>query len=215
MSDERKAVFLSYGSQDAEAAERICESLRQAGVEVWFDKNELVAGNAWDQKIRRQIKKRVLPSGRMPVFSPPCWLAELPEQCNEPGLDKMMIARQRLGYPRVTHYGEGNAVNQRPVFVGAGGVKIDSAFEPFGIDRNDCDRRVSTQFAVKLNEPGACRARRKRRSDFAQHHCGRDQLEVLAGKVFERALVVRIAHVERGKEEIRIRKSTHHRRGVP
>ena len=35
-----KAVFLSYASQDAEAAKRICEALRAAGVEVWFDQGE-------------------------------------------------------------------------------------------------------------------------------------------------------------------------------
>lgn len=34
MSDASKAVFLSYASQDAEAARRICEALRAAGVEV-------------------------------------------------------------------------------------------------------------------------------------------------------------------------------------
>jgi len=56
MSDATKAVFLSYASQDAEAAKRICEALRAAGVEVWFDQSELVGGDAWDQKIRRQIK---------------------------------------------------------------------------------------------------------------------------------------------------------------
>jgi len=56
MSDTGKAVFLSYASQDAEAARRICEALRAAGVEVWFDQSELVGGDAWDQKIRRQIK---------------------------------------------------------------------------------------------------------------------------------------------------------------
>jgi TolB-like protein/tetratricopeptide (TPR) repeat protein len=55
MSAEHKAVFLSYASQDAEAARRICESLRAAGVEVWFDQNELVGGDAWDAKIRGQI----------------------------------------------------------------------------------------------------------------------------------------------------------------
>ncbi len=49
------AVFLSYASQDAEAAKRIAEALRAAGVEVWFDQNELVGGDAWDQKIRGQI----------------------------------------------------------------------------------------------------------------------------------------------------------------
>lgn len=55
-----KAVFLSYASQDAEAARRVCEALRAAGIEVWFDQNELVGGDAWDQKIRRQIKECAL-----------------------------------------------------------------------------------------------------------------------------------------------------------
>ena len=53
---ENKAVFLSYASQDAETAKRICDALRAAGVEVWFDQSELVGGDAWDQKIRKQIK---------------------------------------------------------------------------------------------------------------------------------------------------------------
>ena len=34
------AVFLSYASQDAEAAQRICDALRAAGIEVWFDQTE-------------------------------------------------------------------------------------------------------------------------------------------------------------------------------
>ncbi|MGC2030170.1 MAG: toll/interleukin-1 receptor domain-containing protein [Steroidobacteraceae bacterium] len=50
------AVFLSYASQDAEAAQRICAALRSAGVEVWFDRSELRGGDAWDQSIRKQIK---------------------------------------------------------------------------------------------------------------------------------------------------------------
>jgi class 3 adenylate cyclase len=56
MSDSGKAVFLSYASQDAAAARRICEALRAANVEVWFDQSELRGGDAWDHKIRRQIK---------------------------------------------------------------------------------------------------------------------------------------------------------------
>jgi TolB-like protein len=55
-----RAVFLSYASQDAEAALRIAEALRAAGVEVWFDQSELVGGDAWDQQIRRQIKECTL-----------------------------------------------------------------------------------------------------------------------------------------------------------
>src|SRR5262250_2280836 len=50
------AVFLSYASQDAEAATRICVALRGAGIEVWFDQSELRGGDVWDQKIRREIR---------------------------------------------------------------------------------------------------------------------------------------------------------------
>src|SRR5262249_7263523 len=50
------AVFLSYASEDTDAAERICIALRNAGIEVWFDKNELRGGSVWDAAIRRQIK---------------------------------------------------------------------------------------------------------------------------------------------------------------
>jgi TolB-like protein len=51
-----QAVFISYASQDAEAAGRISEALRAAGIEVWFDQSELRGGDAWDQKIRREIR---------------------------------------------------------------------------------------------------------------------------------------------------------------
>jgi hypothetical protein len=60
MSESGKAVFLSYASQDAEAAKRIADALRATGVEVWFDRSELVGGDAWDQKIRKQIKECAL-----------------------------------------------------------------------------------------------------------------------------------------------------------
>ena len=56
MSETSSAVFLSYASQDAQAALRICESLRAAGIEVWFDQSELRGGDAWDLKIRQQIR---------------------------------------------------------------------------------------------------------------------------------------------------------------
>jgi TolB-like protein len=57
---ENKAVFLSYASQDAEAARALAEALRTAGVEVRFDQAELAGGDAWDQKIRGQIKNCAL-----------------------------------------------------------------------------------------------------------------------------------------------------------
>jgi TolB-like protein len=49
------AVFLSYASEDAAAAEGIATSLRNAGIEVWFDRSELRGGDAWDRQIRKQI----------------------------------------------------------------------------------------------------------------------------------------------------------------
>ncbi len=59
MNDTR-AIFLSYASQDADAARRICEALRAAGLEVWFDQSELRGGDAWDASIRKQIKECAL-----------------------------------------------------------------------------------------------------------------------------------------------------------
>src|SRR5215212_3318129 len=54
------AVFLSYAREDSEAARRIADALRASGVEVWFDQEELRGGDAWDQKIRKQIKECAL-----------------------------------------------------------------------------------------------------------------------------------------------------------
>jgi hypothetical protein len=54
-SGSTRAVFLSYAREDTDAARRISDALRTHGVEVWFDQNELRGGDAWDQKIRRQI----------------------------------------------------------------------------------------------------------------------------------------------------------------
>jgi TolB-like protein len=60
VAEASHAVFLSYASEDAEAAQRICGALRGAGIEVWFDQSELRGGDVWDQTIRKQIKTCVL-----------------------------------------------------------------------------------------------------------------------------------------------------------
>jgi TolB-like protein/tetratricopeptide (TPR) repeat protein len=65
-SNARRSVFLSYASQDAEAAYRICEALRAAGVQVWLDKSELRGGDAWDAQIKKRIQDCAL---FMPVIS--------------------------------------------------------------------------------------------------------------------------------------------------
>src|SRR2546421_3765752 len=60
VTEPSHAVFLSYASQDAEAAQRICEALRAAGIEVWFDQSALRGGDVLDQTIPKQNKTRVL-----------------------------------------------------------------------------------------------------------------------------------------------------------
>src|SRR6266436_9067531 len=56
VTEPSHAVFLSYASQDAKAAQRICEALRAAGIGVWIDQSALRGGDVWDQTIRKQIK---------------------------------------------------------------------------------------------------------------------------------------------------------------
>src|SRR5580698_6562891 len=66
MTESSRAIFLSYASQDAQAAQTICETLRAAGIEVWFDQSQLRGGDAWDASIRKQIKTCAL---FLPVIS--------------------------------------------------------------------------------------------------------------------------------------------------
>jgi TolB-like protein len=56
VTESKKALFLSYASEDSVAAEHICTALRSAGIEVWFDRSELRGGDAWDRQIRTQIR---------------------------------------------------------------------------------------------------------------------------------------------------------------
>jgi TolB-like protein len=66
VTESSRAVFLSYASEDAGAAKCICDALRTAGLEVWFDQSELRGGDAWDQSIRKRIKTCAL---FLPVIS--------------------------------------------------------------------------------------------------------------------------------------------------
>jgi TolB-like protein/Tfp pilus assembly protein PilF len=50
------AVFLSYASEDAVAAEQIAMAFRAAGIAIWFDKSELRGGDVWDRMIRQRIR---------------------------------------------------------------------------------------------------------------------------------------------------------------
>ncbi len=51
------SVFLSYASEDRKAAQALRDALQTYGLEVWYDESGLDGGDAWDQKIRRQIRE--------------------------------------------------------------------------------------------------------------------------------------------------------------
>jgi hypothetical protein len=65
-SSPRPTVFLSYASEDREAARVLKGAVTSFGLEVWYDESELGGGEAWDQKIRKQIREC---SYFMPVIS--------------------------------------------------------------------------------------------------------------------------------------------------
>jgi len=53
----RPTVFLSYASEDRPAAQALRDALPAQGLEVWYDESGLAGGDAWDQKIRLQIRE--------------------------------------------------------------------------------------------------------------------------------------------------------------
>lgn len=51
------AVFLSYASDDRPAAQAIRDALEAGGIDVWFDRDRLMTGDAFESKIRRHIER--------------------------------------------------------------------------------------------------------------------------------------------------------------
>jgi hypothetical protein len=51
------AVFVSYASEDRNAAQRLAEGLRAARLDVWFDKRELRPADDWALSIERGIER--------------------------------------------------------------------------------------------------------------------------------------------------------------
>ena len=66
---EEGAVFLSYASEDLAQVQRIKDDLERAGVDVWFDKADLNAGDEYELKIKRNIERCSL---FVPVISANC-----------------------------------------------------------------------------------------------------------------------------------------------
>ena len=54
----RGYVFVSYASEDKEAAFTLALGLHNAGIPVWLDKRRLETGTDWETALRRAIKQR-------------------------------------------------------------------------------------------------------------------------------------------------------------
>lgn len=52
----RPKVFLSYASEDVAFARRLFDSLREASIDVWFDKKSLLPGQKWKSAIKEAIR---------------------------------------------------------------------------------------------------------------------------------------------------------------
>ena len=77
------------------------------------------------------------------------------EQRDEAGLLKMTVTRQRLGDPLVAHDHERNAIRQRPIFVGTGGVEGDCFLQQGARRGDDLDRGAGLDVPMEVHEPFA------------------------------------------------------------
>jgi hypothetical protein len=56
-SDQNERVFISYSRQDYEVAVRLYNDLKNAGLNPWLDKEDLLPGQSWNLEIKKAIKK--------------------------------------------------------------------------------------------------------------------------------------------------------------
>src|SRR2546421_12368597 len=50
-------VFISHSSKDQDLAARVVSSLEKSGLDVWYDKREILPGDNWADKIAQGLKE--------------------------------------------------------------------------------------------------------------------------------------------------------------
>lgn len=53
----KKTIFLSYSWSDEKQVIAVCELMKQAGLDVWIDRNRLRGGDDWEERIRSEMLK--------------------------------------------------------------------------------------------------------------------------------------------------------------
>ena len=57
MNHSPKKVFISYVKEDSAHVDELCKVLKVAGVPYWRDRETLVPGDPWRDKIREAIRQ--------------------------------------------------------------------------------------------------------------------------------------------------------------
>ena len=107
---ESGAVFLSYASDDRPAVERVKVALEEAGVDVFFDRDQLQAGDDWEGKLRRNLHQcsmfvPVLSQHTLTLerrFFRVAWNAALAEAHMASSADVFLLPIVKLTAPRST-----------------------------------------------------------------------------------------------------------------
>jgi len=55
--NQENTVFISYAREDFDAAKRLQKDLKDAGLNTWLDKEELLPGQNWENQIENAITK--------------------------------------------------------------------------------------------------------------------------------------------------------------
>ncbi len=50
-------VFISHSSKDQDLAARVVSSLEKSGLDVWYDKREILPGDNWADKIAQGLRE--------------------------------------------------------------------------------------------------------------------------------------------------------------
>lgn len=50
-------VFISYSTKDGPLADRVVSALKQASIDTWYDKQEIIPGDNWGEKIAQGLKE--------------------------------------------------------------------------------------------------------------------------------------------------------------
>lgn len=135
-------VFISYASEDKEAAFKIAIGLNNAGISVWLDKARLKAGTEWEASLRIAIKRSA--ALFVSIISPH---TEAIPAVGDHEEEKRIVMRERQ-WAETRH--EDGFVFYIPVFIGQG--DISNRREPARFRGEHCHKLQDGEVTPKFLE---------------------------------------------------------------